>query len=756
MVRAGHVSRSAAALLVPGLIACTPATLPAPGSAAVRPSELSILGGTDRARLLVVERAGDPAGAIALAVRGERSTARALGQIVQARLARAGWREAAVRATSLGVVWTTWVPDAAGAARFVSDARAALGAPVAATDLPAPAAGASAGLAAPSLVDLCSGDAPLGLAPSLAEIESARSAAFARESAAFGAVGERALLDAAAGALEREPAWPSLPPAAPPGAASDAAELSAGDSERLTVALWVPDRGAALGAARAEAVADSALARRAAALGYRLESLRAVLRPSGACLRADLAPLDGGADQGADVALSVTADALRSAVDHATRDAAWSLDRAVLGEASARDAARAAAWRALSEAGSGGLVATARVVTRTPRPDGAPTLTRAIAPHAPGALRTSITREPGQPELWLLLASECGAEREAAAASGTAAALARLLGADAPPGVTIEPWLGAEGVGVVAHAAPLPAEAARDLALRVAHAVTTTLVRARPPATSLERARQSALAALGPTDPAWRTLLGALAPGAPSALDPRGGFLELTAAGPAPLATARDAWLASPLRAAWLGPADDAAVGPANATIARWLWPWQRAAGRCPGSPLATAQPGNYVVEVAGGKLPDVDALIGVRLPDGLDDLTARAAEAALRGPSGWLARALTGHGTAAARSAPLGTGRARAVAIDVVARDVPDAIAAIGSELDRRARLAPGDAEVAALGAVLAAEERDARADPRRRLVDAWRGRPSAPRIDAAALARAFGAFTRERQVVVRVVAKP
>jgi hypothetical protein len=128
--------------------------------------------------------------------------------------------------------------------------------------------------------------------------------------------------------------------------------------------------------------------------------------------------------------------------------------------------------------------------------------------------------------------------------------------------------------------------------------------------------------------------------------------------------------------------------------------------------------------------------------------------------PGGWLDRAVRAPGLAVhAEATVLGGGDASALAVEV-ATSGPTARAAATQVRALLSRLAEGivtTEEVAAAKASYDEAHAAARIDPRRRIVEAWVGRPSLKAPDVTAL-RAFHrqAFAPSRHVVVLTRPKP
>src|SRR6185436_18062044 len=179
--------------------------------------------------------------------------------------------------------------------------------------------------------------------------------------------------------------------------------------------------------------------------------------------------------------------------------------RQILGGTDPREAAARGAWWALSTGAAGvpdrwatvlALPPSAELRPGTPSPD--PTrqrfeaeLSRALAAGAAPVSEKRLAIEQGQGEIWLLAASPCGVTDEGVEdAGGTAlAAVAAVHARREEDGISVEPWITQDGIGVLAHA-PLrgASDPPAELARRVADAAGRTLAAASISAESLATA----------------------------------------------------------------------------------------------------------------------------------------------------------------------------------------------------------------------------------------------------------------------------
>jgi hypothetical protein len=608
-----------------------------------------------------------------------------------------------------------------------------------------------------------------GEKPAAADLEKWRAFLFSSDSVAFAAVGRRPILDAAAEALRDGPAWPDGDEPDDPWPAADVAGAYTveGNARTLSVALRVGDAARALEAAKALGARRSSITAHAAALdpSWSVERVVATTRPRGACLRIDLGaktgsltPLLSAAEVGA-----LTLDEATRALDAAT-GAAFSLDRPVLESWDPRNAATIAAWHALSGRREAGPRRTA-VSYAHPPSDGdgdtgfAGLLARAAAERRAASFDVRRLSEPGQGELWLLLASPCATASETTRSAGVSALMVRTLASTAPSddGVRIEPWVSAEGIGLLSHGPRASAnESPSRHATRVAAALGRALAGAQIGDEDVGLSRAAIQAELDPeTEPLWPVVLEALSPKHPSLLDPRGTWQSVTDLSTQAAEIERHAVLRGSLRVALLGPDAAGRSGDAILELSRWLHPDRTRNARCPALPTLAAHPGEYEVDApatAGAR-----AVIAVTLPlsaaGGLP-IEAEYTAYLLNRAGGWLERAVRATGLAArAEATVLGGGDAGALAIEVAAAG-PTARPAAAQVRALLMRLSDGAVTADELAQARAAYEETHAAqqiDPRRRIVELWLAR-SAPKAPDLAALRAFHrqAFAAERHVIV------
>ncbi|HEY4118303.1 MAG TPA: hypothetical protein VGM56_10620, partial [Byssovorax sp.] len=745
----------------------------------------------DRPRLAVVARDGDPLGAVVVTfVTGAPpATTTALAALVEARL-RAVGVDVDTRA-SRGAFRVRWTGRDAAKMRALFDAIT--------REIARPVAAGAAELAlveqrvtslerhpldAPELAPIAACTGALAVAPGeaaidvktaagVAELEAARRALGA-DRAAVGVVGDSTFVAAAASSLQRSAAWPvgaSTASAAPMSESVGAYASTAIDkkSARLTVAVAVADPAAAAAAAEALGADDAVLAARVRGLAepWRVASVTGAARPHGGCvsvvLEGDARSSGGSLEASAALAGAITRKEIALALAAPT-DAGDVAARAVVEAADPREAAARAAWWTLATRADGkdtwavalgvpptdkGAVADGLAVRLRER------LAASIASSNAQTAERRVAVERGQGELWLLLASPCGVAEEGARDAGVGA-LAALAAVEPSrrdrADVRLEAWITADGIGVLAHAAPQGAEAPSALAARVAGAASRALFAGTSGSDATFEARAELLDRIeresGRQGAAFEALANALAPNHPSWVAPLGLWSRVASSGVEAVRLRAAALAAGPMRVAVLANVDQAEADAAVAEVDRWLAP---SAGE------RACRPGVAAPSRAGtssARLPSDaqlgQALVAVPLPDA-GRAYAEAAAAILGGERGPLAGAL--KDTAPAWSARVvGGARGAALVVDVRAPD--DSLASATAQA-RATLLNLGervtDADVARANADLARADADASLDPRSRVAALWSG-ASGPRrvVTTSALKAYLGAWIRESSLVV------
>jgi len=728
---------------------------PAPGAALF---ELRTL--PERPPISLVPRTGDPYAAVALASAHDLGSEAsiALSTLIETRLEAQGFPNAESRAHALGFELFSLVSAPAEASRFVQVAAAALRTPLVAREAGVAAVGRKLAalrgrvVASPAeaAVSACSGElggplsAPLGdpaSAEGAARLEAARQRVVSSQATAFAAVGPRALLDAAAQALADTDPWPAQPAPEDRWPDADVIDVSRSPTRPMhaSLALRVGDAAAVLDAARALGRTSAALSARLSALepAWSVERIVGTARPRGGCLRVDLGASDATS---ADVAAAARAAAVVAeeaeialALGATQR---WALDESVVRTTDPRQAAGAAAWRPLVARLEPGPTRRFLSVSLPAQDASAGARLRssfALATTERNTIEQRLRVEAGQGELWALLASPCGTLGESRQDAGLGALVVYALSRQAAAldyDVTVEPWVTPDGLGLLAHAPRRsPAESTTTQAERVGSALGRLLAAARVEGAAFAEARERLLESIGPGPrPGLWVALNSVSADHPSWLEPRGSFEALSEASGFAADARRRSLIHGPLRLAVLangGPEQSAAL---LRGAGRFLGTLRAQPARCPLAPRKAAKRAELTIEASELDPQDAQAYLTLELAGGYGSASAEAwwITYLMNRSGGWLEQALNKPGlSASARARVVGGGTAAALVIEVQALDgrVKDAVTELKRLLDRLSRGAISETEGNAARASFEHDELEALLEPRRRVVDLWRG---------------------------------
>jgi hypothetical protein len=780
-----------------------------------------------RPNLVVVSREGDPRSAVAAVVfTGDNAYAStALAALVEARLQKGGFASVDSRAARDSFRVRTLIETPARAVEFLAAVQKALAAPVVAG---APEMALIARrlaslkrhpLEAPivSQITRCTGELGVlagdpALDPSssggVAQLDALRAAAFGSPRVAFGTVGSAALTQGVAEAWRGGEKWPKGSPLETASSTNDQVGVFASSDRAGTarVTLAFPTRRAetAVRAASEAGGTDAALTTRLRALTvpFRVVEASGTVRREGGCLAVTLEMARPGAANNIEDAAAIAASVARQELDRLrsfpddepAREASpqaqlgFEGSRAVRVASDPREAAELAALWSLTTPAPPSAKDTATIALAVAPPS--------VDPHEAGTdlaaqLQGISTRfssaldrskkawnapllerrdrvERGQGELWVLLASPCGTLAEGEADAGaTALALMTALATRnrEAHGVTLEPWIAADGVGIMAHAARLPGESTSAMSARVAEEAARTLTAAPFSIGAFSVARAALLNRVGegiaPEGRALAALAGAFAPGHPSWLAPLGSWEDLAKSGTEAASLRWGALVQGPLRLAVLGNENAQQADAVARTIDRWLVRSSDQPRVCAAAePAATAKSGTLQITLASPP-PLAQALVGLPLgaEASADSAFAELTLAGLSGADGWLNKALGSLG-ATAQARLVGGPHAAALVIDVRASE-SNLDAAVAQVRGLLQRLRQGAILQNDFDRSLALRDRwdlEASLDPRRRLVDLWRDARStsrgAPLSPESWRAWAAGALKDEKLMVV--LAKP
>ncbi len=704
----------------------------------------------------------------------------ALSALILARLSARGISDVVSVPTESGIELAVLCADADAARAFIEQVTAALATPVKERDdalrliqehLAALRSRSFVGKAEASLAE-CSGE--LGQLPGAAvldvstpagraELEGYRRFAFAARASAFAALGSSEFVNAAANELERVAAWPKGDAAEDPWPASDAADADGADgARRLSVALRVADADAALGQVHALTADRAALAARLRTFlpGFALERVAFQARPRGACVRVDLSLPEG--DPGVTPKEAALAVSLVSEEAHAAEAIEpRAIEENIIEPSDPRQAAARAAWRALTgrqEAGPERRVVAISVhpAERAAFNGFANALREFEARPARSPLETRLRAEPGQAELWVLLGSPCGTLDESNDNAGQSALALTMAAHEASAEVALEPWITPDAVGLLAHAPRRSLENASEQAERVARALARALSERSGAGDALANAQgELFLATGGAPRPGYARLLDALAPDHSAWLEPRGTWASLAQANRDAVAARSREILRGPLRVAVLANEDDAQAAAAAHALDRWFAPWRDDPRRCPTSAERAARSGELSLAVPDAANTE-SAYLGLPLPSRLKyEREAEAFAALLNAARGPLALALSAeHINASARASIIGGGRAAALVIEIRASDddARKATLEVRRALDRFVVSQLSNDDLAAAQRAAVQRGLGASLDPRRRIVDLWRGGAAEGALSRSSLRAFQAALSGTAQVVVYV----
>lgn len=680
------------------------------------------------------------------------------GEILSQRLTRAGFQTQLV-AHGLGFELILLCENAERARLGTAAVLQALARPITPAELPRTPALTGGDRTPVSAVALCSAELPSRRrVTDAAELEPERVASFARDRAAWAVVGDGSAAAAVSGALAAGPDWPERGRVRSSLSDHDVTEVLRGERATLSVALTVGDANRAMGAAAALGEAKSALALRLAALGagLRVRRVAGTAHPLGACLRidsdVDASPIPDARRLG--FAIQVIAEEAGLALAQANDENR--LESTALSAPDPRVAARAAAYRALI--GPAPSLARAQLVALT-TPEEAPlvpSIEAAVAQARAQAssIETTVRVEAGQPGIWALVSTPCAAATERFDNAGHAAVMLAAAAAGASRGVRLEPWLGADGLGLVGFAERAPGETDAAAAARLGDALGQALL-APPGALEVAAARGELLKAAGPEPhPLLDGVLEALAPGHAGALLPRGSAASLQSASREAVLARQRELLRLPHRLAILSPTNASDAAFVTRSLSRWL--------KTPEAPRSSpcdtelAPPVRGELSLSGGESPE-GSYVSFRIPARAGAEANLLAEL-LNAAGGPLARTLSEPDLAgAARALVFGTSSARALVVQVSAFEgrEQEALTRVQKLFERLA--AGGVLGAAELDAALARQQaarRVAALDPRYRLVRLLEG-AAAPAVDAAALRKLTSGLRPEAAIIGRMVAR-
>jgi hypothetical protein len=280
-----------------------------------------------------------------------------------------------------------------------------------------------------------------------------------------------------------------------------------------------------------------------------------------------------------------------------------------------------------------------------------------------------------------------------------------------------------------------------------------------PSGATVAAARSALLDELGgETRAGYWLAVDTLSPGRPSALEPRGTFAALVEGGRGSVDVERRTLLSEPLRVAVLsnGGARQAAL--ARAALERWIKALRADIVPCAEPVPQQARSGEFTLETPSSGEPE-GAYVAVALP-ALGSGARAAVEATLfllNRPGGWLEQALSNL-PARAQAGFLGGAQTAGLVIRVAstADGEEQAVRQVRGLLVRLARGSATAEDLVLARRALAQTELEGRLDPRRRLVELWRGSESVQELELGTLRAFHGRFEGATQAAVNVRARP
>ncbi len=746
--------------------------------------------------LTVIARHGDPFAALALAGKtgaGPAATA-ALAQIVKKRLSASPGQHQAFP-SSFGLTLVVSIASSKDARPALRDVALALRRPIEITEidnliiekLRADFASAPPASASDVALANCSGElfvdgqltALLSSHAQLREAaERARVEIYSSNNARFALVGTRIIAHDVEQALNEMPPWPRATPANEranePFDRPPETSIVLGSPRQLSFAWRVGSIAKANQAAEILGRNGSPLLSQVSALDadWKVEAVSSVARGVGACLRIDLsnasdntAIATSNLENLSRVAVAESRIALDTA-DHApfeNRD--WAIDN------DPERASRQVAWNSLSVTDSATKPKLHIQLRLLPTDKGAETLETAlrdaIAKRNTSPIETAYAMELGQTELWSLLASPCGTSLESVEDAGSTAAWIQALSQrfSGHLGVQVEPWITADGIGFIAHCQPQSqSETSLSIATRLGNALGSIIATGTVTGAELASLREQVLLRVGPTPrPGYWRLVDSLSSGHPATFEPLGTFDSIRSVDTAHLRAKRIAWLNGPLRLGALLNRDKEQLAAVNSSLHRWLDPHRSELRQCTPTIAAARRSQDIQVVTRSIDAHDSSAYLAVQLASQSQERVVYEHWLLwlLTRPGGWLETTVSQSGTRSSCAADImGPSHNRSLVISLNVDDESKLADLIARVRDLLSRLSRQGAEVSDIDSAKAWSEtqiRRAELDPRRRLLDAWRGSSVVPDRKPSGFSRYLNqAFTSATVTVLRVRRQP
>lgn len=364
-----------------------------------------------------------------------------------------------------------------------------------------------------------------------------------------------------------------------------------------------------------------------------------------------------------------------------------------------------------------------------------------VAPISAGELPVVRVAEHGQSSLYAMIASPCATWSESSSTAGATSLLLRMLAAryHEIQNVTIEPWITADGAGLIAHTSRLSAqETPKEQARRLGGVLGRVLATQRLEASDLWNTRNDLLAQIGPGPrPAlWRALL-ALSPQFPGFVIPDGQFSSVETLPLGTVQERRAELMRLPLRLAVIEN-DDAQQGEAvREALMQWVSLFRLETSQCPDpNRVEPLRAGENRIESKYPDPNDAGTTLIVPLPaqEPLAEEHVALLQWLLGRSSGWLAQRLRSGNVVASVDAKAIGGTQRRGLVVAIAAPASSIDAATDSVRELFQELGTGSLplspSVAAGIAAVQLADRQRRSIPQMRLEDLWLARGRGGRV--------------------------
>ena len=501
--------------------------------------------------------------------------------------------------------------------------------------------------------------------------------------------------------------------------------------------------------------------------GWKIDTISAIARDIGACLRIDLSAGDTLPISPVNLATISRIVTTESRVALEASPELVGQDFGVDSDNDPRLAARRVAWNSLSTPERSTRFSF-RVHLSTLPTDGPISqlesiLHESLSARAPINWDTTHRLETGQGEQWVLLASPCGTSTESSDDAGSTAAWIRAIARHYSDhlGVQVEPWLIPDGVGFIAHCpAQSPTESPTAIAARLGNALGSIVATGSVSGAELAAVREDALLRVGSTPRrAFWQLVNTLSSSRPSSFEPLGSFESICKLELANLRTSRLKWLDGPLRLSTLLNRSENQLAPLSAALHRWLDPQHVETRQCAQTAEAVRPSSDIQISTRNLDTRDSNLYMAVQLaPENQENLIYEHWLLWLLARSGgWLEIALAQPASLNSFTADIkGPRHNRSLIVAVSVADeakTADCVLRLRTLFSHLAEVGADAQEVRLVQTWSEDQIRRAELDPRRRLVDLWWGDSVPPKPQLSGFSRYLNrSFASAAVTVVRI----